>query len=70
MWPGLDAASLRTLAAAVKFVTSRSRNSTVLWYPEYGCAVMGVPELQQELENSDLSLLLVGLDDWKFVMHR
>ena len=67
VWPSLDDASQRALTAAVAEASSGSR---VLWYPGYGCAVICVPELLQDESLTDLSLLLVGLDEWKFMMHR
>jgi hypothetical protein len=53
------------LVSAVAFMKS----CQVTWLPEYGCALLalGPSDIRAPLDH--VTLLLVGLDDWRFRVH-
>jgi hypothetical protein len=76
IWPGLQQAELNALASAVSII----RSSRVHLLPEYGCALLalgptagsedGALPAAPSLRLGQLSLHLVGLDNWEFRLHR
>jgi hypothetical protein len=79
IWPGLQQAQLAALASAVAII----RASRVHLMPEFGCTLLALgPHGSGELSVSvalpavpslrlgQLSLHLVGLDNWEFRLHR
>lgn len=76
IWPGLQQAQLNTLASAVAII----RSSRVHMMPEFGCALLalgptdgskdGALPAAPSLRLGQLSLHLVGLDNWEFRLHR
>lgn len=70
-WHGLDKESAAALAQAASFLTSES----IIWHPEYGCAllVLRSNDLQSEDTSAriaEVSLQMVCLDSWAYKVHR
>jgi hypothetical protein len=76
IWPDLKQEQLAALAAAADTLTS----SAVELMPEYGCALLalgptdgsedGAVPAAPSFSLGQLSLHLVGLDNWEFRLHR
>ena len=64
------AADLDALCAAVEFVSSPG--SKIEWWPEYGCCLVAWRALGDTIEADPgaLSLVVVGLDNWRYAVHR
>ena len=70
-WPDLPADDLARLEAATEILSSNQ----VHWYPEYGCAVLALTAMCTQMDvdtryGDEISIVIVGLDSWKFQIHR
>lgn len=71
VWPARSAESVVALTDA--FATMKSDKLT--WFPEFGCALLAAGKLGSQKTDTRaslgmLTLHLVCLDSWKFVIHR
>lgn len=83
MWPGLSDEGHIALAAAAAMLNRADR---VEWLPQYGCAIVALGMLPLTAAaranaasadaadirpcTEDVSLFVVGLDNWQFRCHR
>ena len=72
LWPKLTAHDLEALRAAASAL--RGPVSRISWYPDYGCALLTAGQWEEEGDigprPGELPLLLIGLDEWAFRVHR
>ena len=71
LWPGLSKADLDALTGALGMLSS-SGGVDVVWFPEYGAALLALRPQAGHIQAAadEVSLSLVGLDDWSFQAHR
>lgn len=67
----LGPAALEALLTAVGIISS----TQVAWWPDFGCALLGLQPQDEEgldlhLQQGHVALHLVALDSWEFAMHR
>ena len=75
LWPNLGTADVSLLQATATTLESAGADGEVHWFPEYGAALMVLCGAHEHPDGDiraadELTLLLVGLDSWKFQTHR
>jgi hypothetical protein len=70
LWPGLHDMDLQALSQAVACMSAA--DGLVTWFPQYGCALLALRPHEAPIMAAAgaITLLLVGLDDWSFRVHR
>jgi hypothetical protein len=70
VWPALSKGDLDSLTQAVDLLGSDGNN--VKWLPAYGSALLFLKTAEDHIQPAadDVALVLVGLDDWDFRVHR
>lgn len=71
VWPDLTEDSMVALSAATEVMLS----DKLTWFPEFGCALLALGNVGTQKTDSRASLgmltiHLVCLDSWKFIIHR
>jgi hypothetical protein len=70
LWSALCSSDLQILEQAVAFASSPDN---VTWFPQYGCALLVLrPHEEHSIQPAPaaISLSLVGLNEWRFRVHR
>jgi hypothetical protein len=70
LWSGVLTTDLQALSQAVAFMSGD--DGLVTWFPGYGCTLLALTPDEAPIMAAAgaITLLLVGLDDWSFRVHR
>ena len=69
LWPGLRKADLAALSGALRLLRAPD---SVVWFPEFGAALLALRAGEDHIQASadEVALKLVALDRWAFEAHR